>query len=164
MLEAKGYKQISSYTTRSPRFEGEQGHIFISEEEYKQLNNIVASTEYNGYHYCTTLEQIQNADIYVVDVPGVATLLDNYNKINRNIYVIYFEANTYNRILRMIERHDSDTSIVSRLLNDEKNDWVQQLFQLNTTKFRFQFIDTNNNLNEVYKSVKEYIEEVELND
>lgn len=159
MLERDGYTQVNSYTTRPPRYEGETGHTFILEEEYDKLENIVASTTYNGYRYCTTLEQIQNSDIYVIDIPGIVTLLDNYDKINRCIYVLYFEASVYNRIQRMLSRHDSDTSIVSRLLNDEKDDWGEQLLLLkDIDKIHLRFVDTNMNLNQVYNQVKKLIE------
>lgn len=161
MLKNKGYSQIYSYTTRAPRYDGEIGHVFISDEEYDKLENIVASTLYNGYRYCTTLEQVQDADIYVVDVPGVETLMSNYNKLNRKVYVIYFSANVYNRIKRMLDRNDSDNQIVARLLNDETEDWVAHLLDLNHNdrfNFTLRTIDANCDLNDVYKEVKELIE------
>lgn len=160
MLESDGYTQVSSYTTRSPRYEGEVGHTFITEEEYSHLENIVASTLYNGYHYCTTLEQIKDADIYVIDVPGCKTLLDNYDKLNRDIYILYFNASVINRIRRMIDRHDSDTRIVSRLLVDEDFDWWKKIIRLDTNKFFLYQVDANKGLNEVYNVVKEFIGEV----
>lgn len=157
MLERDGYNQIQSYTTRPPRYQGETGHTFISKKEYDKLDNIVASTLYNGYHYCTTLEQIQNADIYVIDVPGVITLLNNYEKIKRPLHVIYFEVDVYNRIQRMLERHDSDTQIVSRLLQDEKSDWLEDLLSIESDNYNKIFIstvDANHNLQNVYQRVK----------
>lgn len=157
MLEKDGYNQVQSYTTRPPRYKGEVGHTFISEGEYDKLENIVASTLYNGYHYCTTLEQIQNSDFYVVDVPGVFTLLDNYDKINRDIHIFYFDANVYNRIQRMIARHDSDTLIISRLLNDEKDDWLTQLFFANMYEIDLHIIEADNDLEEVYHQIKTVI-------
>lgn len=163
MLESDGYTQVSSYTTRLPRYEGEVGHTFITEEEYNRLENIVASTLYNGYHYCTTLEQIQDADIYVIDVPGVKTLLANYDKLNRYIYVLYFDANICNRIRRMLKRHDSDTQIVGRLLQDEENDWLKDLLNIefnNRDKMVIYNVDANQNLEYAYTSVKEFIESV----
>ena len=163
MLEKDGYKQIASYTTRPPRYEGEKEHTFITEEEYSHLENIVASTLYNGYHYCTTLEQIQDADIYVIDVPGVKTLLANYDKLNRYIYVLYFDANICNRIRRMLKRHDSDTQIVGRLLQDEENDWLKDLLNIefnNRDKMVIYNVDANQNLEYAYTSVKEFIESV----
>ena len=31
-----GMKQIQSYTTRPPRYEGEKGHIFVTDEEFNR--------------------------------------------------------------------------------------------------------------------------------
>lgn len=168
MLERDGYSQVQSYTTRPPRYKGEIGHTFISEEEYSNLDNIVASTTYNGYHYCTTLEQIQNADIYVIDIPGIITLLDNYNKINRTILVIYFDTGVYNRILRMLERNDCDAQIIGRLLQDEESDWLEDLLDIvknswdvhdNHNKIVVYNVDANQDLQDVYNVVKHLMED-----
>lgn len=130
ILEQKyGYNQVSSYTTRKPRYYGEIAHIFVSEEEFDSLGELVAYTEYNGYKYGTTAEQLDKCSIYVVDVPGVETLLKKY-KTDREIVIIYFDASVYNRINRMIDRNDSDMTIISRLLQDEKDDWYKQLNSL----------------------------------
>lgn len=130
MLEQKyGYKQVQSYTTRPHRYEGEIGHIFVTEKEFMSLGNVVAYTFYNSNHYGTTSDQLDECDIYVVDIPGVETLLQNY-KTDRPICVFYFDATVYARIMRMLERHDSDMNIISRLLQDEKLDWYHQLDSL----------------------------------
>lgn len=130
ILEQKyDYSQVQSYTTRPPRHEGETGHIFLTEEEFKSLNDVVAYTFYNNKHYGTTTEQLDECDIYVVDIPGVETLLQNY-KTDRPICVFYFDTTVCTRIMRMLERHDSDMSIISRLLQDEKLDWFHQLDSL----------------------------------
>lgn len=125
-LEVYGFSQLWSYTTRPKRYEFETGHIFITEEEFDKLENIIAYTEYNGYKYCCTKEQIDNADVYVIDVFGVKTLLDKY-KSDRPIVIFYFDTSIRTRIDRMINRHDSDMAIVSRLYNDEEYDWYEQL-------------------------------------
>ena len=127
ILEQKyGHKQVYSYTTRPARHDGEIGHVFVSEEEFSNLGELVAYTEYNGYKYGTTAEQLDECSIYVVDVPGVETLLQKY-KTNRPICILYFDATAYTRITRMLDRNESDMSIVSRLLQDEKSDWYKQL-------------------------------------
>lgn len=124
-----GHKQVYSYTTRKPRCDGEIGHVFVNEEEFNNLGELVAYTEYNGYRYGTTSDQLDECTIYVVDVPGVETLLQRY-KTNRPIIIIYFNTTVYNRINRMIDRGDSDMAIISRLLQDEKDDWLKQLDHL----------------------------------
>lgn len=161
MLSRDGYSQVYSYTTRPPRYDGEIGHTFLTDEEYDKLENIVASTLYNGYRYCTTLEQVQKEDIYVVDIPGVQTLMENYDKLNRKVYVLYFSVDVYNRIQRMIGRGDSDTQIVGRLLTDEKEDWLDQLLDLNENRklFNLKMVAANDPIEVVYNRVKQYIKE-----
>lgn len=127
ILEQKhGLMQVSSYSTRSPRYDGEIGHVFLSDNEFDNLGELVAYTEYNGFRYGTTAEQLDQCQIYVVDVPGVKTLLERY-KTDRKIVILYFSANICTRIHRMIDRGDSDMAIISRLLQDEKEDWHDQL-------------------------------------
>lgn len=129
ILENKfGYEQLKSYTTRPPRYENESGHTFITEEEFDKLKNIVAYTEYNGYRYCATKEQIDEVSIYVIDIPGVETLLEKYDT-DRPIEIIYFDTTVKTRIERMVDRGDSDTAIVGRLHNDESFDWKDKLKQ-----------------------------------
>lgn len=130
ILEQKyGFKQVSSYTTRLPRYDGEVGHVFVTEEEFKALENMVAYTFYDNNHYGTTAEQLDQCSIYVVDIPGVETLLEKYNT-NRPIIIIFFDATVYTRINRMMNRGNDDKFIISRLLQDEKDDWLKQLDHL----------------------------------
>lgn len=130
LSEEYGYKQVESYTTRAPRFENESGHVFVSKEEFKNLGELAAYTFYNNNHYGTTFEQLNECDTYVVDIPGVESLLQKLKEDNRPICIFYFNASVYNRILRMLERHDSDAMIISRLLEDEKDDWFKKLDSL----------------------------------
>lgn len=159
-------KQVRSYTTRSPRYENEDGHIFISKQEFNELENIVAYTEYNGHHYCATKEQLDEATIYVVDVDGVDTLLAKYIT-DRPIHIWYFDASVPKRIDRMISRGDSDAAIVTRLFNDEQHDWYERLDILVNyyTTFKDKYdvqldaIDTDQPLYEVVFDMERFMEE-----
>lgn len=158
--EKHNLSQLQSYTTRPKRYENETGHTFISDEEFDKLENIVAYTEYNGFRYGATKEQVDAIDIYVLDVPGVETLLKQYNTY-RPIYIFYFDATVHTRINRMIERGDHDGAIISRLLEDEKDDWLQQLEDMpvcTTKDIRLYIINANKNLDGVLKSVSWYID------
>lgn len=156
----KGYKQLQSYTTRPKRYEDEIGHTFITDEEFDSLKDIVAYTEYNGFRYGATKEQIDAVDIYVIDVPGVKTLLKKYNT-KRPIYVIYFDSTVHTRIERMLERHDHDAAIVSRLFEDEKYDWVNKLKHIiknSKKKVNLILIDANKPQDDVIDQILWYIE------
>lgn len=160
ILESVGkYNQLQSYTTRPKRTEDEVGHIFISDKEFDKLENIIGYTEYNGHRYCSTVEQLDAADLYVIDVPGVETLLERYQN-DRPVVVVYFDTNIRTRIDRMVDRHDCDAAIVSRIYNDEEFDWENELNKLvwhyknnvgkNVAMYR---IDANHSLESVLSQV-----------
>ncbi len=115
-------KVLESYTTRPPRFEGEKGHIFISEEEFEALEDKVAYTEFDGYKYCATKEQVENSDIYIIDPDGIETLKQYKEKygLNKELLTIYLYASVYVRAARMEIRGDDDETIGARITNDVK--------------------------------------------
>lgn len=167
------YKTLWSYTTRMKRSENESGHIFVSEDEFNGLQNLVAYTVYNSKQYGATAYQVNESDTYVVDLPGVESLLEKY-QTDRPVRVLYFDTSICTRIERMIDRGDSDTQIVSRLYNDEKSDWQSQLSKLvwhyknNLDRdVEMYVIDANQRLKEVMADVKNVfgiVDEVENNE
>ena len=164
LLEEKcGMSQVQSYTTRPRRYYGEVGHVFISESQFNKLKNIVAYTEYNSFHYCATKEQIDCADIYVVDVPGVETLMKKYDS-NRPIVIMYFDASVRTRIDRMFERGDHDTAIIARLYVDEEFDWQDELNKIvwnakhnDNRNVEMYVIDANKDIDNVMGQMMSYI-------
>lgn len=161
----KGYKQIQSYTTRKPRYEGEVGHTFVTQEEFDNLGELVAYTEYNGHEYGVTAQMVDESNLYVIDVPGVKTLLEKYKDNNRPIYVFYFESTVATRIDRMLDRGDHDTAILSRLHNDEEYDWLERLknitFDLGKRmgkNIRLHVIDANKNQKDVVEQVLRHLQ------
>ena len=116
-LEKKyGLKTVQSYSTRKQRYEGETGHTFITENEYDKLPNKVAHTFYNGHRYCTTEDQLDKVDTYVVDTYGVITCKNNYH--NKRLVVIVLTVNPFVRAWRMFKRKDGLIKILSRLRFD----------------------------------------------
>jgi guanylate kinase len=155
---------LQSYTTRPKRYADETGHTFITKEEFNNLTDIIAYTKYNGHHYCCTQQQVDKADIYVIDVPGVKTLLEKY-QTDRQIVILYFDTTVPTRIDRMIDRGSSDTEIVSRLYNDEQSDWSIELLkiarQYKTNQLQnveAYIIDANQNIEDVVFNIKFYIQ------
>lgn len=164
LADTYGYRQVESYTTRKPRFCGENGHIFVSDEEFDNLGELAAYTEYNGHRYGTTTEQLSECSIYVIDVPGIETLLEKYKNCGRPIAIIYFDSTVHTRINRMLDRHDSDMQIISRLLVDEKDDWRIQLDSLvwHYTKIEnmdveLYQVNANNSLSQVVEQTLYYM-------
>lgn len=123
--------------------------------------NMLRKDGYKLQRSYDAIEQIENLDILVLDISNIQTLLENYDKLNRKIYVLYFSVGVYHRIQRMISRGDSDTQIVSRLLTDEKEDWLDKLLDLNENRkmFDLKIVAANEPLDVVYNRVKEYIKE-----
>jgi len=79
----------------------------------------VAYTFYNNYHYYCTREQALTADIYVVDPDGVAELRENMGD-ELNIVVVYIAVDTIGRIVRMVQRGDSEEDIRKRITVDQE--------------------------------------------
>lgn len=157
------YKSVQSYTTRPQRYEGETGHIFVTDEEFNRLTDMIAYTDYNDFRYCATAQQLDEANVYIIDIPGVEYLLEKYSNKERPIVILYFDANTKTRVLRMIDRGDSDSKIVSRLLEDGDDDWFEQLERLcRIYSSKFDSLDVykinaNKNKKLAWKQVEDYI-------
>ena len=111
-------KQVKSYTTRPRRSEDEDGHTFISDEEFDKLENICAYTYFDNHHYCATREQIDNSDLYIIDPYGVKYFMETYN--GRKIpMVVYIYADKRTRRKRMAKRGDKEYKIRQRIAHDE---------------------------------------------
>ena len=120
MTDKYGWKEVVSYTTRPPRTPDEDTHIFVNDAEFDELmenNNICAYTEFDGYRYCATDEQVNECDIYVIDPDGVEYFYDNY-KGRKVPMVVYLEGDRELLVERMRARGDSDEKIAARLEND----------------------------------------------
>ena len=112
-----GLKQVESYTTRPMRYEGESGHIFVNDVEFDALDNMCAYTMFNGYKYGATQEQVDNADLYVIDLDGIDYFMAHYS--GRKIpMVVYIKTPIYTRVKRMLKRGDTEDKIIERLSYD----------------------------------------------
>lgn len=157
-------KQVRSYTTRKPRYDSEDGHIFVDMDAFEKLGKLAAYTFYNNNHYGVTYEQLEQCDVYVIDPVGTEALLKNLNG-NRPIRIIYFDTSVATRINRMVERGAGDHEIISRLLNDDAtSDWFRALDKIvwhykNIEKQDVELykIDANENIENVLKQVLYYI-------
>lgn len=116
-----GYKVIESYTDRPRRYENEEGHIFVTRDEFDAIRDqMVAYTLYppvDGYQYGVTADLIDACDIYVVDPPGVKELLQKYHG-HKRIRVIGLWAEPDELAARMEKRGDSPEQIQKRLAAD----------------------------------------------
>lgn len=116
-LANRGYKQLWSYTTRPRRYPEEGGHIFI--KQFLQDTQCVAYTEFDGYLYWATPEQVDECDTYVVDPAGLTYFLNVYHGPKKPI-VFFIDTNTRTRRRRMKKRGDAKEAIRRRLQHDKK--------------------------------------------
>ena len=134
-LEQKyGLKSIQSYTTRKPRYDGETGHIFISDEEFDKLTDMVAYTEFAGNRYCAIAEQVENNDLYIIDPKGIDFFMKSY-KGSKTPKVIFISSNLTTRYERMVGRAETKgkshqeaiESSLTRIVNDAEEfyDYIQ---------------------------------------
>lgn len=114
-----GLKMLESYTTRTPRYDGERGHEFVSEEFYRKPSNKVAHTYFDGHHYWATQEQCDVSDVYVIDPDGVKSFKMNYNSA-RPYVVVYLDVNPFVRFFRMVYRGDTAKKAFQRICHDHK--------------------------------------------
>ena len=117
LVKHYGFTQIESYTTRAPRYDGEVGHIFVSNEEFDQLKDFVAYTEFDGNRYAATAEQVERNDIYVVDVAGAEYFKEKY-KGKKKPVVFLFDVPPDIVRQRMIYRGDNAEQVEQRIQND----------------------------------------------
>jgi guanylate kinase len=140
---------VSSYTTRPPRYEGEEGHIFVTDEDFDSLKDICAQTLYDGYRYCATKQQIDNSDLYVIDPAGVQYFLQTYTGEKKPV-VLHIVSDESERITRMKARGDTDEQIERRL----SQDGMPSLFQSNVAVFGFENRNLQNCIMEIGRLIQ----------
>ena len=123
-----GIPQIESRTTRPPRFAGERGHTFVTEEEFDtyQEEHMLAYTEWKGHHYCCLHQDVHGPMVsYVIDEYGLNYLRENFS----GMYDIF--------AVRLFMDEEKRASLVTeeRMLRDEGK------FNMSDDEFDY-FIDT----------------------
>lgn len=155
-------KQIASYTTRPPRYEGEAGHIFVTEEEFQSLSDIVAYNYYLDNHYGVTSQQIDDEahDLYVVDQTGLNELKEKY-KGDRKIYSVYIDCLPLNRYDRLFDRYfkmyQNSLVATNRAMERIKQDEIE----FENCNLVVDYVITNNdNIETAYEELKNYIQAI----
>ena len=76
-LQDRGFTSVKSYTTRKPRTPDEDTHIFIQPEEAGNFTDRVTEAKIGNVEYFATREQVNNADVYVINPNAIETLAKN---------------------------------------------------------------------------------------
>lgn len=115
--ECYGLTQIRSYTTRPKRTPDEDCHTFVTKEQFHSLKQRVSYTEFNGYEYCCTQEQVQNNSVFVVDPSGINYFKSHYSGMKRPV-VAYIRTKPETRFVRMVHRGDTTEQARERIKHD----------------------------------------------
>lgn len=110
LCERTGLTAITSYTTRPRRANEGNTHIFSSREEYEQMQiegNVAAYTEIAGNIYWTTIDQLFEHSVYIIDPKGVETLRQ-LNLPNLRLVTVYINTPDDVRKERALNKRGDD--------------------------------------------------------
>lgn len=94
---------LKSYATRPKRTETEDTHIFITKDEAASYTDKVAITQIGEYEYFATADQVEHADLYIIDPRGIEELTKNMP--DTEFQIIYVHANEdLNRRINAVKR------------------------------------------------------------
>lgn len=157
LCERTSLKAITSYTTR-PRRENEGNtHIFTTEEEYEQMQSegkVAAYTQISGYHYWTTINQLYENDIYIIDYKGIQTLRE-LNLPNIRFVTVFINTPDKVRAERALSKRKDDKFVFRKRNLDEASQFREMLKNAD-----FDYSVSNIELPKAY-SVLRWISEVE---
>lgn len=116
------WKKLISKTTRPQRNPNESCHVFTTVSEYIKDNEkgtVMAHNVYNSNHYWATSEQVDEADIYIIDVPGLIELKNKYQG-KKEIKALGLYISDKISAERMAKRGDTPEAIAERLKVDDE--------------------------------------------
>lgn len=149
-----GMKKIISYTTRHCRTNEGDTHIFVDDFVYEQMKSedkIAAFTEINGNKYWSTIDQLYNNDIYIIDPNGLE-VLENLSLTDIDLCSIYINVPTEVRLDRALYRGDSVEDFFSRNRSEMK-----QFIQMKAHG-GFDYAISNLNEDKAYAVLKHIVE------
>lgn len=112
LCERTGLKQLISYTTRERRVNEGETHIFATEEDYERMQaegNIAAFTQIGQYKYWATIDQLYEADCYIIDYAGLKKLRE-LNLPNLRFVTVFINVPDEIREERALKKRGDDKS------------------------------------------------------
>ena len=110
LCEHTGLTAITSYTTRPRRTNEGDTHIFSTRNAYEQMQiegNVAAYTEIAGNIYWTTIDQLYEHSVYIIDPKGVETLRQ-LNLPNLRLVTVYINTPDDVRKERALNKRGDD--------------------------------------------------------
>lgn len=116
MCQKYGLKKLKSYTTRPPRQNEEDTHIFISPEDVqKYQDDIIAYTKIGEFEYFATKSQLKDINFYIIDPKGVRDLENIPNlKEEFNFIKLFIYLPEKERKKRIALRGDTEEAFLKR--------------------------------------------------
>ena len=138
MSEMTDWRVLCSYTTR-PMREGEEDgreHFFVEHFDVP-FTKILAYTHYGGYDYWTSIDQVKDTAIYVIDEVGLVELKERHTDIE--VFSVYVNSLLHIRLMRGVK--------LSRIIRDVER------FR-NAPQIEYDYVIRNN---QDKNSLKEYV-------
>lgn len=133
LCERTNLSQIISYTTRDKRVGEGDTHIFVTKEDYEVMkanDEVAAYTEIAGNLYWTTIDQLYENDVYIIDPLGVE-VLKKLNLPNLRLVTVFINTPDTIREKRAIyKRKDNKDKFRTRNLS-ERNQFRNMLKEAN---------------------------------
>ena len=113
-------------TTRPQRdYEVDGVHYhFLTDDTVKTLRSeglLAEYSEFNGWKYCLTDEELKNSNLVVVEPHGLKQIIDNFGR--ENIFVVYLIYPDKDRLIRsLVARNDNDVDEVIRRFQADRRD------------------------------------------
>ena len=138
---------VVSYTTRKMRIGETNGveHIFVSEKDMPYANEMLAYTQFGGYHYWATIEQVIHHPVvtYVLDEVALLKMMERFDE-QYDIIPVYVRRD--NRLLQ--EQIDSE-----RRFRDKNRVIIEDAMYA-------AIIDNNGNLQDFYSQIEKVIKNI----
>ncbi len=151
LCERVGYKQLISYTTRERRVNEGDTHVFVTEDDYKQMkadSQIAAFTQIGHYKYWCTFEQLYNVDCYIIDYDGLRHLRE-LNLPGLRLVTVFINVPDDIREERAINKRKDD-----RLKWRERNIAERDQFRAMLKSADFDYAISNIELSKAYSCLK----------
>lgn len=124
LLKQQGLTGVKSHTTRPPRFNEEDTHVFVSQDEAEKLTDRVAYTKIGDYEYFATAYDVIDKDFYIIDPIGMISLANNMPDMT--FCVIYIKADREARKRHFVARQSCSEEEAERLFDERDKAETEQ--------------------------------------
>lgn len=157
LCERTGMKQLISFTTRNRRQNEGATHQFVSEADYQEMlnnNQVAVDTSIAGNYYWSTIEQLYDSSIYIVDYVGYKKLKE-LNLPNLHLVSVFVNTPDSIREERALKKRKDDKFVFRKRSLDESSQFREMLKNAD-----FDYAISNIELPKAY-SVLRWISEIE---